>query len=125
MDAEFETELKELVVDGRKIEAIKLYRDRTGAGLREAKDAIDALEREGRLSVSEQQASSNLEEEIVALLERGRKIEAIKHYREQAGVGLKESKEAIEDIARRRGITTKSGCLGVILVGVMILIVVS
>jgi ribosomal protein L7/L12 len=32
---------------GRKIEAIKLYRERTGVGLKEAKDAVEALERGG------------------------------------------------------------------------------
>jgi ribosomal protein L7/L12 len=39
-----------LVRDGRKIQAIKLYRDITGAGLKEAKDAVEALERDGALS---------------------------------------------------------------------------
>jgi ribosomal protein L7/L12 len=30
---------------GKKIEAIKLYRQRTGVGLKEAKDAVEAMER--------------------------------------------------------------------------------
>jgi ribosomal protein L7/L12 len=30
---------------GNKINAIKLYREQTGVGLKEAKDAVDALER--------------------------------------------------------------------------------
>ena len=33
----------DLVQNGKKIEAIKLYRERTGAGLAEAKDFIDSL----------------------------------------------------------------------------------
>jgi ribosomal protein L7/L12 len=33
----------ELVRQGRKIQAIKAYRERTGAGPRQAKDAIDAM----------------------------------------------------------------------------------
>ena len=32
------------LAQGNKIGAIKLYRDRTGAGLKEAKDAVDALD---------------------------------------------------------------------------------
>lgn len=32
------------IVAGRKIQAIKLYRERTGAGLKEAKDYVEALE---------------------------------------------------------------------------------
>jgi ribosomal protein L7/L12 len=37
-----------LVQRGKKIEAIKAYRDATGAGLKEAKDAVEAMERELR-----------------------------------------------------------------------------
>jgi ribosomal L7/L12-like protein len=37
-------QLAELIRNGRKIEAIKLYRAQTGVGLREAKDAVDAME---------------------------------------------------------------------------------
>jgi ribosomal protein L7/L12 len=36
------------LVAGRKIAAIKAYREATGAGLREAKDAVEAYERRGR-----------------------------------------------------------------------------
>ncbi|WP_433624237.1 ribosomal protein L7/L12 [Nocardia sp. CA-120079] len=38
-------EIDELIRQGRKIHAIKLYRDLTGSGLREAKDAVEARER--------------------------------------------------------------------------------
>jgi ribosomal protein L7/L12 len=34
----------ELVAQRRKIAAIRLYRDETGAGLRDSKDAVEALE---------------------------------------------------------------------------------
>lgn len=33
----------ELVRQGKKIQAIKVYRERTGVGLRQAKDAIDSM----------------------------------------------------------------------------------
>jgi len=38
-------EIGELVRQGRKIEAIKLYREQTGAGLKEAKDRVEEMER--------------------------------------------------------------------------------
>ena len=38
---------------GRKIEAIKIYRGQSGAGLKEAKDAIDPLEADLRTSEPE------------------------------------------------------------------------
>jgi ribosomal protein L7/L12 len=34
-----------LIREGRKIEAIKLWREATGLGLKEAKEAVEALER--------------------------------------------------------------------------------
>ncbi|WP_158288542.1 ribosomal protein L7/L12 [Ornithinimicrobium flavum] len=40
-------EIRRLVEDGEHIAAIKAYRQRTGAGLKEAKDAVDAY-RDGR-----------------------------------------------------------------------------
>ena len=39
--------------------------------------------------------------EIEDLLRRGQKIQAIKLYRERTGVGLKEAKDAVEEIQRR------------------------
>ena len=44
-----DADVAQLINSGRKINAIKLYRDRTGAGLAEAKDAIEAYERRYRL----------------------------------------------------------------------------
>lgn len=44
----------------------------------------------------------DLESQIVLLLSQRGKIEAIKLYRDQTGVGLREAKEAVEAIAARR-----------------------
>src|SRR5690349_4130205 len=41
---------------------------------------------------------------VLQELEQGRKIQAIKLYREQTGVGLKEAKDAVEELARLRGL---------------------
>ncbi len=43
LDAATSAELVRLVQMGRKIEAIKLMRERTGLGLAEAKSAVDAM----------------------------------------------------------------------------------
>ncbi len=40
--------LEQLLMQNKKIEAIKVYREHTGLGLKEAKDYIDALERQMR-----------------------------------------------------------------------------
>lgn len=39
-----EEEIRGLLAAGRKIEAIKLYRERTGVGLKEAKDAVESMD---------------------------------------------------------------------------------
>ena len=36
--------VRDIAMSGQKIAAIKLYRELTGAGLREARDAVEALE---------------------------------------------------------------------------------
>ena len=41
-----QTEALKWVRKGNKIEAIKVYRELTGVGLKEAKDAVEALERQ-------------------------------------------------------------------------------
>jgi ribosomal protein L7/L12 len=38
-------EIQDLLRRGRKIDAIKVYRERTGLGLKEAKDAVEEIER--------------------------------------------------------------------------------
>lgn len=38
---------RQLLVEGKKIEAIKVYREETGAGLKDAKDAVEAYEARG------------------------------------------------------------------------------
>jgi ribosomal protein L7/L12 len=42
--------------------------------------------------------------DIVAHLVAGRKIQAIKIYRDRTGAGLKEAKSAVEEMGRRHGI---------------------
>ncbi|WP_194909350.1 ribosomal protein L7/L12 [Catenulispora rubra] len=46
--AAYEAQLTTLVQAGKKIQAIKLYREATGAGLKDAKDAVDTYERDLR-----------------------------------------------------------------------------
>jgi ribosomal protein L7/L12 len=43
--ADIDDRVRNLALEGKKIEAIKLYRQTTGLGLKEAKDAVEAMER--------------------------------------------------------------------------------
>ena len=103
-------EVEALVIKGEKIRAIKLYREQTGLGLREAKEAIDLLESSlllhGPSSLHPQEAGPDTEgrmpvmeppgEDVRRLLLEGKKIQAIKVYREQTGASLKDAKAAID-----------------------------
>jgi len=52
-------QIKEALYANRKIEAIKLYRDATKLGLKESKDAIDALDAELRKATPERFAANS------------------------------------------------------------------
>jgi ribosomal protein L7/L12 len=116
---DFQDEVFSLLERGQKIGAIKLYRERTGAGLKEAKDAVESIQR-GQAAPSGPASDRGFEEELVSLLEQGQKIGAIKVFRERTGAGLKEAKDAVEAIAERRGIIISqgTGCLGVVVVAI-------
>jgi ribosomal protein L7/L12 len=88
---------------GRKIEAIKLYREATGAGLAEAKQAVELIEA-GKPPAPGADASPGEDQALQGvsdLVRQGRKIEAIKRYREATGLGLKESKDAVDALERQ------------------------
>jgi len=116
-------ELLELLRTGNAIGAIQQYRTWTGLGLKEAKDAVDQLERTGSLPPPPTpvplEAPPVLESRVVELLRAKQKIEAIKTYREAQGGGLKECKEAVEAIGRRHGIESSGGCAGLLFLAVL------
>jgi ribosomal protein L7/L12 len=108
ISAELAETIRGLVRTGRKIVAVKLYRDKTGADLKTAKDAVDAIERghTPRMTVVvEEPRAPEVEEPTLDLLLRellqsGRKIEAIRVYRERTEADLKAAKEAVEEYER-------------------------
>ena len=78
-----------LVASGRKIAAIKAYKDRTGADLLHAKELIDE-------AAVIKRVSPDLTEEELALVASGRTVEAVKAYKDRTGVSLKQAKAAID-----------------------------
>lgn len=94
-----EQEARFYLEQGRKIEAIKKVMELTGKGLKEAKDYVDALElavlRARRPAV---ESNEELEFAVRDLVDRGRKIEAIKKVMELSGMGLKEAKKFVDSL---------------------------
>ncbi len=93
MDA-IEREVYFLLARGRKIEAIKMVRELTEMGLKEAKDYVDSLAR----SRSPDASKETLEFEARELLAQGRKIEAIKKVMVLTAMGLKEAKDFVDSL---------------------------
>lgn len=97
----FREQVVALCRNGRKIEAIKLYREVTGKGLAQAKGDVEAWERGERLDAPLAPMPSQDDASVEALLRNGQKIEAIKLVRQRTGLGLAEAKDAVEDMERR------------------------
>ena len=95
-----------LCQQGRKIEAIGRRHAASGSSLLEAKHYVDALEQGLAPSSSSGQLPGGpalLDEQVAAYCRRGAKLEAIKYYRNQTGVGLREAKDYVEAVEARLG----------------------
>jgi large subunit ribosomal protein L7/L12 len=98
-------EVQQLAQSGNVVEAIKRYRELYGVGLKEAKDAVEALSAgkvievhrvySGPLSAEE---TGRVLEEVQELLRTGDKINAIKHYREVNDVSLTQAKAVVDQV---------------------------
>ena len=119
IDLDLRKRIARILTDSGKIHAIKELRDATGWGLKDSKDYVDALERDGVGSENPARRTSfesltpatgdvdfdDLDheglEQVMEDIRHGRKINAIKQMREMTGLGLKEAKDLVEDIERQ------------------------
>ena len=62
--------------------------------------------------------AGGIEGQVLTLLRAGRKIQAIKRYRELTGAGLREAKDRVESLAEEHNISADqgSGCAAAVLV---------
>ena len=109
---------------GKKIEAIKLLREQTGLGLKDAKEAVEAIERGESVNLSPAPTTSVHvvsgvdTARVTQLLMQGKKVDAIKLVREETGLGLKEATDVVDALGATRYSppprtrTSRSGCLG-------------
>lgn len=92
-------QIHKFIHDQQLLHAIKLYRDATGASLAEARDAVERMARGEAVkppSGTMDYDNPILDGKIKSLLARQQKVEAIKIYREEYGVGLKQAKDAVD-----------------------------
>ncbi|MBB6239612.1 ribosomal protein L7/L12 [Pedobacter sp. AK013] len=79
----------------QKVAAVKVVKDHSGCGLKEAKDYVDALEEGVNQPVNN---LADLDAALLVILSQGNKLNAIKHYKDVTGLGLAESKDYIEKL---------------------------
>ena len=101
--------VRAMVARGEKIEAIKMVREMTGLGLKEAKDYVEALPNApSMMTVARQMVmassamaggSASVRTEAATLVARGQALEAIKLVHERTGMGLKEAKDYVDGLA--------------------------
>jgi len=102
-----DSQIRLFVEQGQKIQAVKLYKNHAGVSLKQAKDAVDAIERGESTSVPER-GDIDVEADVCRLLNRGEKLHAVKLYREKTGTSLLEAKRAVEALAARHGIADQA-----------------
>lgn len=86
------------MAQNRKLEAVKLLHKEGSCGLKEAKDYVDSLAIGNQVQLSSA-VITNLDDQLKSLIVQGRKLEAIKLYKDKTGLGLKECKDYIDDLA--------------------------
>jgi ribosomal protein L7/L12 len=87
--------VRDLILEGRIDEAIEVYAAFMGVDEYSSRDAIEEMQAEINAEI---RLSDDNFDSVHDLLGQGKKIEAIKQYRELTGIGLKEAKDAVEDM---------------------------
>jgi ribosomal protein L7/L12 len=85
--------VREIILEGRKNDAIDLYRQFTGVDEFTARQAVDEIERELRLS-------DNQHDYIQKILEADGKAAAIEAHQKETGANLAEALEFVEAIEK-------------------------
>lgn len=90
--------IRDMIQDGRIDEAIEVYQKFAGVDEYTAMDAIAEIEHDLRQGTGVE--GVDMDDRVRRLVDEGKKIEAIKLYREMTGLGLKEAKDAVEGIEK-------------------------
>ena len=114
LDDKSAAEAAALIAKREIIMAVKLVRERTGCGLAEAKEWVDTHRHPGTLAGQGQSAATQptIESAMPAIdvqIRSGNLIQAIKLYRDATGLGLKESKDFVDDRKRQLGAGAATG----------------
>src|SRR5689334_3870312 len=87
------------IESGRTIDAIKLFRESTGVGLAEAKEAVDQYVRSRKMPGAASAPEAPLPPDVMQALRNGNKIEAVRLVRQHRGLSLREAHQLVESLA--------------------------
>jgi hypothetical protein len=98
-DIAYDPEIQDEIAAGRKIQAIKLYRDVTGCGLKEAKDAIEFLIAHPDYDLREKGKNDAdglpLDAGVREMLRAGRRQDAVQIYQDFTGADAEDAEAEI------------------------------
>ncbi|EHQ28384.1 hypothetical protein [Mucilaginibacter paludis] len=92
-----EAEVQTLIMQNRRLRAVKLVVDTTGCGLKDAKDFVDSFAAGQGVPVVKA-LPEGLDAQLNLLLSQGKKLNAVKLYKEATGLGLAQSKDYIDKL---------------------------
>lgn len=123
-------QIGQLLQAGRKLEAVKLYREWTGSSLLDAKQRVERLpiDRQGPSAPPQPDLGDDPMDQILDAIRHGHKLQAVKLYRQRSGVSLKEAKEFVESLTKElqivepTAVVSSGGCGAVLLMIVAITI---
>lgn len=105
LDESARADIHQLLAANKKLQAIKVFRERTGAGLHDAKIAIESVQRGEPLPsaatiVDAAQSGptpwNDLIPRLQSLKSEGKTISAIKLLRDRTGMSLRDAKNAVD-----------------------------
>lgn len=100
---DIENQIKSLLAQNRKLEAVKLVCDTTKCGLLAGKNFVDSFDPVFIQPSAEAPVSSlDMDHQILALLAKGKKLEAVKLYKNVSHLGLAECKNYVEALQESR-----------------------
>ena len=93
-----------------KLQAIKIYKELTGASLSESKQFVESLDNAKQSDgTNDSGLSDEVMDKVLDELSAGKKVAAIRLYRNHTGKTLIESRAFIEDLAEKLGLDLPAG----------------
>jgi len=113
-------EIRDELQAGRKLAAVKLYKEWTGSSLVAAKNYVESLPADGAVNDFAAGIEAHQMDRILDAIQEGNKLEAVKLYRDSSGLDLMESKKFIEGLMKELGIEDRPGCGAAVLLLVVL-----